>query len=469
YFVGVDGMSMLLILLTTFLTVVTIFGTWNSIQKSVPGFMALLMVLETGMLGVFCSLDLFLFYIFWEVILIPMYFIIGMWGGKRRIYAAIKFFIYTMAGSLIMLVAIIWLGIEAGHITGHFTTDITKLLVVSRQLPIDVQHYLFLAFALSFAIKVPIFPLHTWLPDAHTEAPTAGSVILAGVLLKMGTYGLIRFCLSMFPQAAFDYSTLFSVLGVIGIIYGALVSIVQTDVKRLIAYSSVAHMGFIVLGIFSMTREGLQGAVIQMINHGLSTGMLFMMFGMMYDRRHTREIKEYGGLAKMVPLFSVFFGIAIFSSVGLPGLNGFIGEYLTMMGAYYSPVLNTWSYAIWSATGVILAAVYLLWMYQRFVFGLPKGEKPHGSHGHEHAVETHDTGHKISDLNWRELVAVVPIVFFMIWIGLQPMNFLKTSERTMYSMSDDLLKMKQANTQATVQRSLEQDSLWALRTVSHIK
>jgi NADH-quinone oxidoreductase subunit M len=469
YFVGVDGMSMLLILLTTFLTVVTIFGTWNSIQKSVPGFMALLMVLETGMLGVFCSLDLFLFYIFWEVILIPMYFIIGMWGGKRRIYAAIKFFIYTMAGSLIMLVAIIWLGIEAGHITGHFTTDITKLLVVSRQLPIDVQHYLFLAFALSFAIKVPIFPLHTWLPDAHTEAPTAGSVILAGVLLKMGTYGLIRFCLSMFPQAAFDYSTLFSVLGVIGIIYGALVSIVQTDVKRLIAYSSVAHMGFIVLGIFSMTREGLQGAVIQMINHGLSTGMLFMMFGMMYDRRHTRELKEYGGLAKMVPLFSVFFGIAIFSSVGLPGLNGFIGEYLTMMGAYYSPVLNTWSYAIWSATGVILAAVYLLWMYQRFVFGLPKGEKPHGSHGHGHAVETHDTRHKISDLNWRELIAVVPIVFFMIWIGLQPMNFLKTSERTMYSMSDDLLKMKQANTQATVQRSLEQDSLWALRTVSHIK
>lgn len=445
YFVGVDGMSMLLILLTTFLMIVTIFGTWNSINKSVPGFMALLMVLETGMLGVFCSLDLFLFYIFWEVILIPMYFIIGMWGGKRRIYAAIKFFIYTMAGSLIMLVAIIWLGIEAGHITGHFTTDLTKLIVISRQLPIDVQHYLFLAFALSFAIKVPIFPLHTWLPDAHTEAPTAGSIILAGVLIKMGTYGLIRFCLTLFPQAAFDYSTLFSVLGVIGIIYGALVSMVQTDVKKLIAYSSVAHMGFIVLGIFSMTREGLQGAVIQMINHGLSTGMLFMMFGMMYDRRHTREIKEYGGLAKMVPLFSVFFGIAVFSSVGLPGLNGFIGEYLTMMGAYYSPVLNTWSYAIWSASGVILAAVYLLWMYQRFVFGMPKGAKPHASHGHEHAIETHDEGHATPDLNWRELVAVIPMVLFMIWIGIQPMNFLKTSEKTMYGMSDDLLKMKQGS------------------------
>ncbi len=401
-------------------------------------------VLETAMLGVFCSLDLFLFYIFWEAVLIPMYFIIGVWGGKRRIYSAIKFFIYTMAGSLIMLVAIIWLGIQAGHITGHFTTDITKLLAVAHQLPINTQHYLFLAFALSFAIKVPIFPFHTWLPDAHTEAPTAGSVILAGVLLKMGSYGLIRFCLGMFPQAAFDFSTLFAVLGVIGIIYGALVSMVQTDVKKLIAYSSVAHMGFIVLGIFSMTREGLQGAVIQMINHGLSTGMLFMMFGMMYDRRHTREIKDYGGLAKVVPLFAVFFGIAVFSSVGLPGLNGFIGEYLTMMGSYYSPVFNTWAYAIWSATGVILAAVYLLWMYQRFVFGLPAGAHPVASHGAEHAIDTSHEGHKILDLNWRELVAVIPIVFFMIWIGIQPMNFLKTSEGTMYKMSDDLIQRKQS-------------------------
>ena len=442
YFVGVDGMSMLLILLTTFLTVITIFGTWNSISKSVPGFLALIMVLETAMLGVFCSLDLFLFYIFWEAVLIPMYFIIGVWGGKRRIYSAIKFFIYTMAGSLIMLVAIIWLGIEAGHITGHFTTDITKLLAVAHQLPINTQHFLFFAFALSFAIKVPIFPLHTWLPDAHTEAPTAGSVILAGVLLKMGTYGLIRFCLGMFPQAAFDYSGLFAVLGVIGIIYGALVSMVQTDVKKLIAYSSVAHMGFIVLGIFSMTREGLQGAVIQMINHGLSTGMLFMMFGMMYDRRHTREIKDYGGLAKIVPFFAVFFGIAVFSSVGLPGLNGFIGEYLTMMGSYYSPVLNTWAYGIWAASGVILAAVYLLWMYQRFVFGLPAGEHPVSAHGAEHPTEQNGHRHHTPDLNWREIVAVVPLVVFMIWIGIQPMNFLKTSEGTMYKMSDDLLKMK---------------------------
>ncbi len=453
YFVGIDGMSMFLILLTTFLTIITLIGTWNSVTKAVPGFMALMMVLEAGMIGVFCSLDLFLFYVFWEVILIPMYFIIGVWGGKRRIYAAVKFFIYTMAGSLLMLVAIIWLGIEAGRVTGHFTTDITKLYAVAGQLPIDIQHYLFLAFALSFAIKVPIFPLHTWLPDAHTEAPTAGSVILAGVLLKMGTYGLIRFCLGLFPQASFDYSTLFCVLGVIGIIYGALVSMVQTDVKRLIAYSSVAHMGFIVLGIFSMTREGLQGALVQMINHGLSTGMLFLMFGMMYDRRHTREISEYGGLAKTVPLFAAFFGIAVMSSVGLPGLNGFIGEYLTMMGAYYSPVLNTWSYAVWSASGVILAAIYLLWMYQRFVFGLPKGAAP-ATHGHDHVEQASPLAHATLDLSWRELVAVVPMVAFMLWIGLQPMNFMQMSEKTMYKISDDLLKLKTGDTTAVVSSSL---------------
>jgi NADH-quinone oxidoreductase subunit M len=449
YHIGVDGMSMMLVLLTTFLMIITIIGTWNSVSKAVPGFMALLMVLETGMLGVFCSLDLFLFYVYWELILIPMYFIIGIWGGPRRVYAAVKFFIYTMAGSLLMLVAIIWLGIEAGHILGRFTTDITLLTTISRQLPIDVQHYLFLAFALSFAIKVPIFPLHTWLPDAHVEAPTAGSVILAGVLLKMGTYGLIRFCLGLFPQASFDYSTLFCVLGVIGIIYGALVSMVQTDIKKLIAYSSVSHMGFIVVGIFSMTREGLQGGLIQMINHGLSTGMLFMMFGMMYDRRHTREIKEYGGLAKTVPIFATFFGIAVFSSVGLPGLNGFIGEYLTMMGAYTSPVLDNWWYAIFSATGVILAAVYLLWMYQRFVFGLPKGAVATAGHGHDahahdaHASHAHDDhAHATPDLSWRELAACVPLVIFMVWIGLQPMHFMKMSEKTMYQMSDDLLRMK---------------------------
>jgi NADH-quinone oxidoreductase subunit M len=423
YFVGVDGMSMMLVLLTTFLIVITLVGTWNSVTKNVPQFLALLMLLETGMLGVFLSLDLFLFYIFWEIVLIPMYFIIGLWGGKRRIYSAVKFFIYTMSGSLLMLIAIIWLGVEASRQLGYFSTDITKLYAVSKAIPIDIQHYLFLAFALSFAIKVPLFPLHTWLPDAHVEAPTAGSVILAGVLLKMGTYGLIRFNLGLFPQASFDYSSLMTTLAVIGIIYGALVAMVQTDIKKLIAYSSVTHMGFIVLGIFSMTREGLQGSVIQMVNHGLSTGMLFLMFGMMYDRSHTREIVDYGGLAKLVPVFTVFFGIAVFSSVGLPGLNGFVGEYLTMMGAYQSPVLNSWAYAIFSATGVILAAVYLLWMYQRFVFG-KAGES--------------GLRYKLPDLSFREIGAVVPLVIFMVWIGIQPMNFLKMSEHSIYALSDNL-------------------------------
>lgn len=468
YQLGVDGMAMMLVLLTTFLMIITLIGTWNSVTKNVPAYMALLMLLETGMLGVFCSLDLFLFYVFWEVILIPMYFIIGIWGGKRRIYSAVKFFLYTMAGSLLMLVAIIWLGIESARVLGKFTTDLTQLYSVSTSLPVSVQHYLFWAFALSFAIKVPLFPLHTWLPDAHVEAPTAGSIILAGVLLKMGTYGLIRFNLALFPQSSFDYSGVMCTLAVIGIIYGALVAMVQTDIKKLIAYSSVSHMGFIVLGIFSMTQEGLQGAVIQMINHGLSTGMLFMMFGMMYDRRHTRELADYGGLARTVPMFAVFFAIACFSSVGLPGLNGFIGEFLTIMGAYKSPILNNTAYSIFSATGVILAAVYLLWMYQRFIFGPAKGamyataghghgHDDHGHAGHDaHAAHSHDThahgnhvhgghghdDHDVADLNTREILAIIPLVVFMVWIGIQPMHFLKTTEKSMTTLSENLIKAK---------------------------
>jgi NADH-quinone oxidoreductase subunit M len=352
-----------------------------------------------------------------------MYFIIGIWGGERRIYAAVKFFIYTLAGSLVMLVAIIWLGVAASKVTGVFTTDIVKLITVAHSLPLDTQNYLFWAFALSFAIKVPLFPLHTWLPDAHVEAPTIGSVILAGVLLKMGTYGMIRFNLGLFPQASMDNASILSVLAVIGIIYGALVAIVQTDIKKLIAYSSVTHMGFIVLGIFSMTREGLQGAILQMINHGLSTGMLFMMFGMMYDRKHTRQISEYGGVAKITPVYAVFFAVAMLSSVGLPGLNGFIGEYLTLMGAFLSPVLHSWSYSIFGATGVILAAVYLLWMYQRFMLG----------------PVTHESNRSIKDLSTRELIAIIPLVFFMIWIGIKPMSFLKTSEAGVYTLSNTLL------------------------------
>jgi NADH-quinone oxidoreductase subunit M len=426
YIVGIDGMSLLLIVLTTFLSVIALIGTWNSVDKKVPGLMALLLLLETGMIGVFASIDLFLFYIFWELILIPMYFIIGIWGGKRRIYAAVKFFIYTLAGSLFMLVAIIWLGLEAQKISGVFTTDLAKLLSLSASMPIDVQTYLFWAFALSFAIKVPLFPLHTWLPDAHVEAPTIGSVLLAGVLLKMGTYGLIRFNLGLFPQVSINQASVLSVLAVIGIIYGALVAIVQTDIKKLIAYSSVTHMGFIVLGIFSMTQEGLQGAVIQMINHGLSTGMLFMMFGMMYDRRHTRAIADYGGLAKVTPKFAVFFAIAMLSSVGLPGLNGFIGEYLTLMGAFRSPVLHSWAYAVFSSTGVILAAVYLLWMYQRFMMG----------------PITHNENRNIHDLTKLEIASLVPLVVMMVWIGIQPMTFLRQSEKNINATSTLLLQKK---------------------------
>ena len=427
YFIGVDGMSMLLVLLTTFLMVIALIGTWNSTNKKIPGLMALLLLLEAGMLGVFCSLDLFLFYIFWELILIPMYFIIGIWGGERRVYASVKFFIYTLAGSLFMLVAIIWLGIEAAKISGMFTTDITTLLTLSPRIPAEAQQFLFWAFAVSFAIKVPLFPLHTWLPDAHVEAPTIGSVLLAGVLLKMGTYGLIRFNLGLFPQASIENASIVCILAVIGIIYGALVAMVQMDIKKLIAYSSVTHMGFIVLGIFSMTREGLQGAVIQMVNHGLSTGMLFMMFGMMYERTHTRDISKYGGVAKITPRFAVFFAIAMLSSVGLPGLNGFVGEYLTLMGAFQSPILHSWSYAIFSSTGVILAAVYLLWMYQRFMMGPITNE--------------HNRG--LKDLSKREIVSLVPLVIFMVWIGIQPMSFMKITEKVMNAQSDVLLGVAQ--------------------------
>ncbi|HLP18140.1 MAG TPA: NADH-quinone oxidoreductase subunit M, partial [Bacteroidota bacterium] len=305
YFIGVDGLSILLVLLTTFLTPLALIASWDSIAQRLKEYVAMMLLLEVGMLGVFVASDLFLFYIFWEAMLIPMYFIIGIWGGKDRIYAAVKFFLYTMAGSLLMLIAILWLGNYAASLPGgHFTTNLLTLYTLAPSIPMGVQTWMFLAFALSFAIKVPLFPLHTWLPDAHVQAPTAGSVILAGVLLKMGTYGLVRFCLPLFPLAAMQFTPLMSALAVIGIVYGALVAMVQTDVKKLVAYSSVSHLGFVVLGIFSMTEEGMQGAMIQMINHGLSTGALFLLVGMIYDRRHTREISQFGGLAKQMPVYS---------------------------------------------------------------------------------------------------------------------------------------------------------------------
>jgi len=421
YHVGIDGLSMLLILLTTFLTPLTLISSWSSIKNKVKEFTFFMLFLELGMLGVFASLDMFLFYVFWEAMLIPMYFIIGIWGGERRIYASIKFFIYTMAGSLLMLVAIIWLCVYSADLLGGFTTNLLDLYKTGPTIDTTIQGFLFLAFALSFAIKVPLFPFHTWLPDAHVEAPTAGSVILAGVLLKMGTYGFLRFNLPLFPQASIDYAGLISVLAVIGIIYGALVAMVQTDMKKLVAYSSVSHLGFVMLGIFALNQEAVQGAVIQMINHGLSTGALFLLVGMIYERTHTRKIADYGGIAKIVPFFSFALLFTSLSSIGLPGLNGFIGEFLILTGAFKSTVLGSWWYTVFAATGVIFAAVYLLWMYKKVAFG----------------EVTNSEMNSVTDLNNREKLVLIPIFIFIVWIGVYPTTFLKVSDKT----SENIIKM----------------------------
>ena len=430
--IGIDGMSLLLVLLTTFIMPIAILSSFISIEKRHKEYYVLILLLQFAMTGVFISIDLFLFYIFWEIILIPTYFIIGIWGGKDRLYATIKFFIFTVVGSLFMLVAIVWLGSYVGgqilHNDAGFTTNLIliKNALINNTIPFDVQKWLFLAFALSFCIKVPLFPLHTWLPDAHTEAPTAGSVILAAVLLKMGTYGLIRFNLDLFPQASMYFAPVIGWLAVIGIVYGALVSMVQTDIKRLVAYSSVSHLGFVVLGIFSMTTIGLQGAIIQMVNHGLSTGMLFLLVGMIYERRHTREISEYGGIARVMPAYTVFFAIAMFASVGLPGLNGFVGEFLTLLGAFNSPFLNSWSYTIIAATGVIFAAVYLLWMFQRVMFGDNHNPK----------------NHQLKDINKREWLILVPMVLFIVWIGVHPGTFMNYSENSTKGLVNKLYEKK---------------------------
>ncbi len=414
YHVGIDGLSMLLILLTTFLTPLTLISSWSGIKNKVKEFTFFMLFLELGMLGVFASLDMFLFYVFWEAMLIPMYFIIGIWGGERRIYASIKFFIYTMAGSLLMLVAIIWLVVYSADLLGGFTTNLLDLYKTGPTIDHSIQGFLFLAFALSFAIKVPLFPFHTWLPDAHVEAPTAGSVILAGVLLKMGTYGFLRFNLPLFPQAAIDYAGFISVLAVIGIIYGALVAMVQTDMKKLVAYSSVSHLGFVMLGIFALNQESVQGAVIQMINHGLSTGALFLLVGMIYERTHTRKIADYGGIAKIVPFFSFAFLFTSLSSIGLPGLNGFVGEFLILIGSFKSTILGSWWFTVFAATGVIFAAVYMLWMYKKVVFG----------------EVTNPKLNELTDLNFREKLVLIPIFIFIIWIGIYPSTFLNVSTKT---------------------------------------
>ncbi len=430
--IGVDGMSMLLLMLTTFISPLTILSSFSAIEKREKEYYIMILLLQFAMTGVFISLDLILFYIFWEIILIPMYFIIGIWGGKDRIYATVKFFLFTVVGSLFMLVAIIWVGVYVGGTAqvneAGFTSNflLIRETLANKAMDIGVEKWIFLAFALSFCIKVPLFPLHTWLPDAHTEAPTPGSVILAGVLLKMGTYGLVRFNLDLFPNATFYFAPYIAWLAVIGIVYGALLSMVQKDVKRLVAYSSVSHLGFVVLGIFSLTVEGIQGGIIQMVNHGLSTGMLFLCVGMLYERRHTREISEFGGIARVMPAFTVFFGIAMLASVGLPGLNGFVGEFLTLLGAFKSPFLNSWVFTIIGASGVIFAAVYLLWMFQRVMFGV--NSNPHN--------------HNLKDLSKREWATLIPIVIFIVWIGVAPSGFLKVSENSSRALVNKLHKVK---------------------------
>jgi NADH-quinone oxidoreductase subunit M len=402
YTIGLDGVSLWMVLLTTFLMPLGVLASW-SIEKRVKPYFVFLLALETGMLGVFSALDLFLFYLFWEATLVPMYFLIGMWGYGRRIYAAMKFFLFTLVGSLLMLVAILFLYFAAG---GTPTFDYRELLGTTFSL--DTQRWLFLAFFASFAVKVPLVPLHTWLPDAHTEAPTAGSVMLAGVLLKMGAYGLIRFAIPLFPDASRQLVPLVLGLAVVGILYGALVAAMQRDLKRLIAYSSVAHLGFVVLGIFVGTVQGMSGGILQMVSHGVSTGALFMLVGALYDRRHTREIADFGGLAKSVPIFSGIFLLVALSSLGLPGLNGFVGEFLVLLGTFLG---YRW-WVIPAAFGIVLAAVYLLWAYQRVFQG-------------EITIEENRS---LTDLVPRELAMLAPAVALIVMIGVYPQPFLDRIE-----------------------------------------
>ena len=406
YHLGIDGLSILLVLLTAFLTPISILSTWTAVEDRVKDFMIFFLLLEVGMLGVFLAQDLFLFYVFWEFTLVPMYFLIGIWGGPRRIYAAVKFFLYTMAGSILMLLAILWLGI-------YGQTFSVPDLITKGGIPAGIQWWLFLAFTAAFAIKVPMWPLHSWLPDAHVEAPTAGSVILAGVLLKMGTYGFLRFNLPLFPQASVQAAPWIALFATIGIIYGAAVSYAQSDVKKLVAYSSVSHLGFVMLGLFALNSQGISGAILQMINHGLSTGALFLLVGMIYEQTHTREIKVYGGLWKITPIFGTIMLIVSLSSMGLPGLNGFVGEFTILLGAFGSKAIGSPWYAGVSALGVIMAAVYILYMFQKMFLG-PQGEI---------VEEVKKHGHALRDLNWREIATVAPILILIFWIGLYPAPF----------------------------------------------
>ena len=437
FHVGVDGLSFWLVILTTFIMPIAVISTWHAVEKRVTAFYIFLLLLESAMIGVFVSLDLLVFYLFFEASLVPMFFLIGIWGGDNRIYAAVKFFIFTALGSLLMLVAIIALYYIYADQTGFAGTfDFVVILDAMKtgtltfaKIP-QVGTLLFMAFALAFAIKVPLFPFHTWLPDAHTEAPTAGSVILAAVLLKMGTYGLMRFNFALFPDQSREWAWLFITLAIIGIIYGALVAMVQPDMKRLVAYSSVAHMGFVILGMFSFTEAGMQGALFTMLSHGVTTGALFLLVGFVYERRHTREITQFGGLSNVMPIYATIFVITTMASVGLPFLNGFVGEFLIMVGMFQSHVLGVtattnWNYvaAMLSGTGVIFAAVYLLWMVQRVFFGKVTNAKNKG----------------LADLSWREIGIMVPLLFLMVYMGVFPKPFLKRSDDVVKAIQERVM------------------------------
>ncbi|MEP6848560.1 MAG: NADH-quinone oxidoreductase subunit M, partial [Acidobacteriota bacterium] len=442
YHVGVDGLSIWLVLLTTFIMPIAVLSTWHAVEKKSTAFYVFLLLLESAMLGVFVSLDLLVFYLFFEATLVPMFFLIGIWGGDNRIYAAVKFFIFTFLGSLLMLAAIIALyylsarANPAGIGTFDYVTllNAMKLGQLSFTGPMATTgSLLFFAFALAFAIKVPLFPFHTWLPDAHTEAPTAGSVILAAVLLKMGTYGLMRFNFALFPDQSEQYAGIFIAFAVVGIIYGALVAMVQPDVKRLVAYSSVAHMGFVVLGMFSFTESGMQGALYTMLSHGVTTGALFLLVGFIYERRHTREITQFGGLANVMPIYATIFVITTMASIGLPFLNGFVGEFLIMIGMFQSHVLDSfssvgwnWNYAatMFAGTGVIFAAVYMLWMVQRVFFGKVTNEK----------------NRSLVDLSWREIGLIAPLLLLMVYMGVYPRPFLDRSQESVKAIQEWVVK-----------------------------
>ena len=448
YHVGIDGLSLWLVVLTTFIMPIAILSTWNAVEKWHTAFYAFLLLLASAMIGVFVSLDLLVFYLFFEASLVPMFFLIGIWGGTNRIYAAVKFFIFTALGSLLMLVAIISLYYLYANATGGSGTfDFITLLeaVQSGKLVFagSTGLLLFLAFALAFSIKVPLFPFHTWLPDAHTEAPTAGSVILAAVLLKMGTYGLMRFCFTLFPEAAREMAWVFIILAIVGIIYGALVAMVQPDIKRLVAYSSIAHMGFVILGMFSFTEQGMQGALYTMLAHGVTTGALFLLVGFIYERRHTRLISEYGGLSSVMPVYATFFVITTMASIGLPFLNGFVGEFLIMLGMWTSTILPESMNKVatmFAGTGVIFAAVYLLWMVQRVFFGKITNEKNRG----------------LFDLSAREIGLMIPLLFLMVFMGVYPKPILEASKEAVIAIQKQVIGETKGGTIAKETKVIEQ-------------